>query len=154
MPTWRSYRRQNFTLHLPNKHFLGFSSLRGIWGSRKKSPKAEQVEFAKHSKWFPDTPKTKLVAGAELSWDRDKRTPSIRQRSLPNCICAVRLLEGHKRRAPPHNKCYQTSCYPCTEIFLGKKIHTHEGRAQGQVKCGERGEIIGQKRTKPRRTAL
>ena len=102
MPTWRSYRRQNFNLCLPNKHFLGFSSLRGIWGSREKSPKAEQVEFAKHSKWFPDTPKTKLVAGAELSWDRDKRTPSIRQGSLPNCICAGSSRVFSSTTVPKH----------------------------------------------------
>ena len=83
----------------------------------------------------PDTPRTKLVAKAELCWRQKVPTLEVKG-DFPICTCAGRFLGEFKREGPPpHNKCGHTH---------RPKFSTHMlGRVLGPVRYEERKKIIG-----------
>ena len=123
-------------------------------------PWAEQLEFVKWSKiealFSADAPSTKLMAGAELCWSKEKRGLLMRSEKTPQLHMHRKAPQGSKTRAchlvisvikPPTGL--------CAGIHLGKKAAHTSGGGWGaggagrvgpkQVKCRKRNEITGQR---------
>ena len=102
---------------------------------------------------FPDTPRTKLVAGAEPCWSKEIRRPRLsllRSGQAPRLHMRRKPPRGSKREGvPPHNVLSNFPLAFALESFLPRR-YALVGRALGQVRCGRRGEVMGQRKTKIR----
>ena len=97
-----------------------------------------------------DTPRTKLMAGAELCQSKLIRQPhlSILRSGKPPQLHTCRNTPGGSKREQPHPNIGAVK--PPTGLCAGnaswEKSCTHIlERILGQVRCGERSEIIGQR---------
>ena len=138
VPAWRSYRRQIFTLQPPNKDFWGSRLSAGFdIGDRGASgldrwylSSGLKLKLCSHS----HTPRTNLVAEAEVCESKEIRGPLLRSKKTS-------LYKGRKppwwlkrEGAPSHNKCGHAPTGLCGGINLSK-CHAHIlGRVQGPVK--------------------
>ena len=84
----------------------------------------------------PDTPRTKLVAEAELCWSKEIRWPLLRSRKTSLSAHAQEGFLGSKREGRhPLIICGDSPTGLCGGIHLSKKLHVHvgEGPRAGQV---------------------
>ena len=132
VPAWRSYRRQIFTLQPPNKDFWGSRLSAGFdIGDRGASgldrwylSSGLKLKLCSHS----HTPRTNLVAEAEVCESKEIRGPLLRSKKTS-------LYKGRKpppwwlkrEGAPSHNKGGHGTIGLCSGVCLSKNLHTHLG---------------------------
>ena len=137
VPACRSYRRQTFALQPPNKDFWGSCLSAGFdIGDRGASgldrwylSSGLKLKLCSHS----HTPRTNLVAEAEVCESKEIRGPLLRSRKTS-------LYKGRKPHpwwpkregAPSHNKCGHAPTGLCGGIHLSKC--RAPGRVPGPVK--------------------
>ena len=77
-----------------------------------------------------NTPRTKLVAEAELCWHKDIRWPLLRSRKISMSAHAHKGSLGVKKgRVPHYNKFGHILTGFCSGIHLSKKLHMHLGKS-------------------------
>ena len=130
-------------------------------------PWAEQLEFVKWSKiealFSPDAPRTKLMAGAELCWSRDKRSAHEVRENSPTAH-AQEGSSGSKTRARhPIISVVKPPTGLCSGIHLGKKAaYTYwaggggrwKGGSQNRAGVGKELKSLAKGKQRSSRTAL
>ena len=147
MSAWRSYRRQTFARQPHNKDCWGSCLSAGFDVGDRGACGLDSWCLSSGVKWklcsYSHTPRTNLVAEAEVCWSEEIRGPLLRSKKTA-------LYKGRKgpwwpkREGPSHNKCGHAPTGLCGGISLSKRCANVVGRVQGPVRCEKRDKVIGQ----------